>query len=102
VLTPIAFRVDRDDEANQGGDLLLAELRRHGPVGLMPQPVGAPQALAPDHVVCAGTASKSLAPALRLGWLVVPPRLLDAVQAVSRAAGLIARSAIASSRPACG
>jgi GntR family transcriptional regulator/MocR family aminotransferase len=43
------------------------------------QPVGALQALAPDHVVYAGTASKSLAPSLRLGWLVVPPRLLDAV-----------------------
>jgi len=43
------------------------------------QPVGALQALAPDHVIYAGTASKSLAPALRLGWLVVPPRLLDAV-----------------------
>jgi GntR family transcriptional regulator / MocR family aminotransferase len=45
------------------------------------QPVGALQALAPDHVIYAGTASKSLAPTLRLGWLVVPPRLLDAVAA---------------------
>jgi GntR family transcriptional regulator/MocR family aminotransferase len=45
------------------------------------QPVGALQTLAPDHVVYAGTASKSLAPSLRLGWLVVPPRLLDAVTA---------------------
>jgi len=45
------------------------------------QPVGSLQALAPDHVIYAGTASKSLAPGLRLGWLVVPPRLLDAVTA---------------------
>jgi GntR family transcriptional regulator/MocR family aminotransferase len=43
------------------------------------QPVGALQALAPDRVIYAGTASKSLAPGLRLGWLVVPQRLLDAV-----------------------
>ncbi len=45
------------------------------------QPVGALQTLAPDHVIYAGTASKSLAPSLRLGWLVVPPRLLEAVTA---------------------
>ncbi|MBM9436507.1 MocR-like pyridoxine biosynthesis transcription factor PdxR [Actinacidiphila bryophytorum] len=43
------------------------------------QPVAALQALAPDHVVYAGTASKSLAPGLRLAWLAVPPHLLDAV-----------------------
>jgi GntR family transcriptional regulator/MocR family aminotransferase len=45
------------------------------------QPVGALQTLAPDHVIYAGTASKSLAPSLRIGWLVVPPRLLDPVTA---------------------
>lgn len=39
-------------------------------------PVGALQGLAPDRVLYAGTASKTLAPALRLGWLVVPPDLV--------------------------
>jgi hypothetical protein len=39
-------------------------------------PVGALQGLAPDRIVYAGTASKTLAPALRLGWLVVPPALV--------------------------
>ena len=41
--------------------------------------VGALQGLEPDRVVYAGSASKTLAPALRLGWLVVPPGLLEAV-----------------------
>jgi GntR family transcriptional regulator / MocR family aminotransferase len=45
------------------------------------QPVGALQPLAPGHVVYAGTTSKSLAPGLRLGWLAIPPRLLEPVLA---------------------
>jgi GntR family transcriptional regulator/MocR family aminotransferase len=36
------------------------------------QPVAALQARAPDHVIYAGTAGKTLAVGLRLGWLVVP------------------------------
>jgi GntR family transcriptional regulator/MocR family aminotransferase len=42
-------------------------------------PLGALQGLAPDRVVYLGTASKTLAPGLRLGWLVLPASLIDAV-----------------------
>jgi GntR family transcriptional regulator/MocR family aminotransferase len=42
--------------------------------------VGALQGLAPDRLIYAGSASKTLAPALRLGWLVLPPALLGAVR----------------------
>jgi GntR family transcriptional regulator/MocR family aminotransferase len=42
-------------------------------------PVGTLQRLAPDRVIYLGTASKTLAPALRLGWLVAPPELAGAV-----------------------
>lgn len=44
------------------------------------QAIGALQNLDPDHVAYLGTASKSLAPGLRLGWMVLPPSLIpDAV-----------------------
>ncbi len=42
-------------------------------------PLGAMQGLAPDRVLYVGTVSKTLAPALRLGWLVLPRGLLEAV-----------------------
>lgn len=41
------------------------------------QPVGALQALDPEHVVYVGTAAKSLAPGLRLAWMAVPGALRD-------------------------
>ncbi|MEV6209196.1 PLP-dependent aminotransferase family protein [Kitasatospora sp. NPDC051914] len=43
------------------------------------RPVGAMQALDPERVVYAGTASKSLAPGLRLGWLALPAALVGPV-----------------------
>ncbi len=43
------------------------------------QPIGALQALCPDRVVYLGSASKSMSQALRLGWMVLPDKLIDAV-----------------------
>jgi GntR family transcriptional regulator/MocR family aminotransferase len=43
------------------------------------EPVGVLQGLAPDRVFTIGTVSKALAPAVRLGWVLVPPSLVDAV-----------------------
>ncbi|MFM9492592.1 PLP-dependent aminotransferase family protein [Streptomyces galilaeus] len=43
------------------------------------QPVGALQGMAPGQVAYLGTASKTLGPALRLGWMVLPSHLVDAV-----------------------
>jgi GntR family transcriptional regulator/MocR family aminotransferase len=42
-------------------------------------PVGALQGLDHDRVIYLGTASKSLAPGLRLGWLVVPDHLIEPI-----------------------
>jgi GntR family transcriptional regulator/MocR family aminotransferase len=42
-------------------------------------PVGMVQGLAPERVINIGTVSKSLAPTLRLGWLLCPPGLVAAI-----------------------
>ncbi len=64
--------------ARRRGALVLeddydAELRydRRGPAGTL-------QGLAPDVVVLAGSVSKTLAPALRLAWLCLPPAAVAA------------------------
>jgi GntR family transcriptional regulator/MocR family aminotransferase len=73
--------------ARDGGRLLIeddydGELRFDRP------PIGALQALDPDHVAYGGTASKTLAPGLRLGWLVLPEALREPVLALREAEDL--------------
>jgi GntR family transcriptional regulator/MocR family aminotransferase len=46
------------------------------------KPVGALQGLDPERVVYIGSVSKSLSPALRLGWMVLPGHLVDQVLAI--------------------
>ncbi|MFB7516883.1 PLP-dependent aminotransferase family protein [Streptomyces sp. NPDC056144] len=59
------------------------------------QRVGALQGLDPDRVVYLGTASKSLAPALRLGWAVVPEGLVGEVVAAKEAPSALDQLAFA-------
>ncbi|GAA2421589.1 PLP-dependent aminotransferase family protein [Actinomadura vinacea] len=44
-------------------------------------PVGCLQGVDPDRVVLLGSVSKALAPGLRLGWAVAPPRLAERLRA---------------------
>jgi GntR family transcriptional regulator/MocR family aminotransferase len=50
-----------------------AEFRYDGP------PIGAVQGLAPERTVYVGTTSKTLAPAVRLGWIAAPAEVTSAL-----------------------
>jgi GntR family transcriptional regulator/MocR family aminotransferase len=52
------------------------------------EPIGAMQGLEPEHVVYVGSASKILAPGLRLGWLVAPTSLAGEVALAKKAIDL--------------
>jgi len=49
------------------------------------EPIGAVQGLAPENVIYAGSASKTLAPGLRLGWLIAPAHLVEQLAAIKAA-----------------
>lgn len=66
------------DWARSSGGLILED-DYDGEFRYDRQPVGALQGLDPDRVVHMGTASKSLAPGLRLGWMVLPDALVEGV-----------------------
>ena len=63
------------------------------------RPVAALQRSAPERVVYAGSVSKTLAPDLRLGWLVLPPDLVrpvvDASEALTGGAPMLNQLALA-------
>jgi GntR family transcriptional regulator / MocR family aminotransferase len=59
------------------GERLIIEDDYDGEFRYDRHPLGSLQAHAPDRVVYAGTASKTLAPGVRLAWLVVPPALVE-------------------------
>ncbi|MER7347024.1 PLP-dependent aminotransferase family protein [Streptomyces aurantiacus] len=73
-------RADVVDWARRAGGLILED-DYDGEFRYDRQPVGALQGLDPDRVVYLGTASKSLAPGLRLAWMVLPPDLAAEVAA---------------------
>jgi GntR family transcriptional regulator/MocR family aminotransferase len=55
-------------------------------------PVGTLQGIAPDRVLYCGTSSKNVAPGLRLGWLVLPPQLVEPFVRIRRGTDLFTSS----------
>jgi GntR family transcriptional regulator/MocR family aminotransferase len=78
----VALRPDRRaaivDWARRRGRLIIED-DYDGEFRYDRSPVGALQGLDHDHVIYLGTASKSLAPGLRLGWLVLPDHVVDSI-----------------------
>ncbi|WP_447038625.1 MocR-like pyridoxine biosynthesis transcription factor PdxR [Streptomyces sp. DSM 118878] len=68
------------DWARSSGGLLLED-DYDGEFRYDREPVGAVQGLDPERVVHLGSVSKSLSPAVRLGWMVLPERLVEGVLA---------------------
>jgi GntR family transcriptional regulator/MocR family aminotransferase len=81
-LAPERRRHAIDWAASTGG--LIIEDDYDGEFRYDRQAVGALQSLAPGHVAYGGTASKSLAPGLRLGWLALPEGLAEDVVEMKR------------------
>jgi GntR family transcriptional regulator/MocR family aminotransferase len=65
----------------RGVDGLVLEDDYDGEFRYDREPIGAVQGLDPDRVVYLGSISKSLSPALRMGWMVLPDRMIDDVLA---------------------
>ncbi|KDN84456.1 GntR family transcriptional regulator [Kitasatospora cheerisanensis KCTC 2395] len=78
-------RVEAVDWARQVGGYLLED-DYDGEFRYDRHAIGAMQALDPDRVVYAGTASKSLASGVRLGWLALPAALVGPVMRHKRLA----------------
>jgi GntR family transcriptional regulator/MocR family aminotransferase len=82
--TGVALRPDRRaaavDWARATGGLILED-DYDGEFRYDRQPVGALQGLDPQRVVYFGTVSKSLAPGLRLAWMVLPEELVPEIVA---------------------
>jgi GntR family transcriptional regulator / MocR family aminotransferase len=82
--TGVALHPDRRtaaiDWARATGGLILED-DYDGEFRFDRQPVGALQGLDPERVVYFGTASKSLAPGLRLAWMVLPADVIPEIVA---------------------
>jgi GntR family transcriptional regulator / MocR family aminotransferase len=71
----------------QGQDKLIVEDDYDAEYRYDRQPIGSLQGLSPEHVVYGGSASKTLAPAVRLGWMALPERLVQPIGARQRLRG---------------
>ena len=86
--TGVALAPERRAEAigwARERDALVVEDDYDGEFRYDAKPIGALQSLDPERVVYLGTASKALAPGLRLAWMVVPPRLVEPLVSARKA-----------------
>lgn len=83
ITMPAASRVALLERARRD-DLLVVEDDYDSEFRYDVAPLPALTALDPDRVIYLGTASKSVSPGLRLGWLVAPPAIVERIDELRR------------------
>jgi len=72
----------------QGSSCIIIQDDPYGALRFSGEPKISFKQLAPDNTVLLGSFSKTVAPALRLGWLVAPPGIMDKLIIAKQAADL--------------
>lgn len=83
-ILPIQRRLHLLQFARAAADCYVVEDDYDSEFRYVGSPISSLQGLSPEHVIYVGTFSKILSPALRLGYVVLPPELVERARTIKR------------------